>query len=339
MNQGAGKTVIVTGATGFIAREAARAASARGWTVLLGCRNLAAGRAVADELRRSTGGDVRVDALDLGDLRTVVRFVGRVVEDRSSGKLPPLGGVILKAATQYLTGTPRTPQGVEATYAATHLGHAALVRGLLPVLDEGAAVVATVTHSAVPSGRPDPVGTWGYRAYDVDPYGIVGTEGRGLLRGMPAAVRGARYFASAKLHQARLAAWCDGAGWTSPDIPLTGLVFDPGVVADSAALRPLPDPLERAVRAAGRAMGRRLPDAVSTAERSGRQLASLIEPTFDRAGSTWFVQGGDADVPRPVALDPRVLDPDRVEATWRQSRDLGDRLMPDLARHPARGRS
>jgi NAD(P)-dependent dehydrogenase (short-subunit alcohol dehydrogenase family) len=78
-------TVLITGATRGLGTETAHRLAARGWTVWLGARDLAAGQAVADRIREDDpGADVRVVELDVTKDESVAAAYD-VVEASGSG--------------------------------------------------------------------------------------------------------------------------------------------------------------------------------------------------------------------------------------------------------------
>lgn len=140
-----GRSAIVTGASSGIGVETARALARAGADVVLAVRNVAAGKAVADELRASLGpsaGKLEVRELDLADLRSVRAFV-EGWRDRAVALLVNNAGVLGVASRQ-------TAQGFELQVGTNHLGHFALTLGLLPALSRAEAgrvvTVASFVH-------------------------------------------------------------------------------------------------------------------------------------------------------------------------------------------------
>ncbi|MEJ5868767.1 SDR family NAD(P)-dependent oxidoreductase [Pseudokineococcus sp. 5B2Z-1] len=149
---GAGRTVLVTGASSGIGWHAARRLAALGARVLLGSRDAVRGERAAAALRaRVPGADVAVVALDLADLRSVRAAAADVV---ARG---PLDALLANAG---VTGTPErrtSAQGHELMLTTNHLGHALLTAELVPALaaagerSGGARVVAagSIAHRFV----------------------------------------------------------------------------------------------------------------------------------------------------------------------------------------------
>ncbi|MGZ8179230.1 SDR family NAD(P)-dependent oxidoreductase [Williamsia sp. SKLECPSW1] len=137
-----GRTVVVTGASSGIGVETARVLAARGAHVVMAVRDVAAGEAVAAEIRTAhVGARVEARRLDLADRASIDAFV-----QAWSG---PLHVLIANAGVMALPERTLTPDGVEMQFAANHLGHFRLVTGLHDALAaaDGARVVV-VTSSA-----------------------------------------------------------------------------------------------------------------------------------------------------------------------------------------------
>ena len=140
------RTAVITGANSGLGLECARAllASYETWHVVLAVRDPARGSAAVADLaapQRCT-----VLPLDLASLRSVRSFSGRL---RDAG-LPPLHAVVCNAGVQVPDGTRLTEDGVEMTFGVNHLGHFALMQGLVAQLTRPARVVV------VSSGTHDP---------------------------------------------------------------------------------------------------------------------------------------------------------------------------------------
>ncbi|KAI0438983.1 dehydrogenase/reductase [Xylaria telfairii] len=97
-------------------------------------------------------------SLDLSDSKSVRNFA----KDWSDRNYPPIKALLLNAALQFPGEIIYTPEGVEATFAISHVGHSLLFHLLCPHLASGARIVATSsgTHDpAMKSGLPDAIYT------------------------------------------------------------------------------------------------------------------------------------------------------------------------------------
>ena len=143
-----GRHMIVTGANTGIGYATARALAAAGASMTLACRNEETGQAAVDRIAdRHPGADVRLRPLDLGSLDSVDAFVDAWGDD-------PLDVIIANAglvAPDYA----ETADGIERTVGVCHVGHAALVLGLLPRLlesdDARVVMVASGSHQSPPT--------------------------------------------------------------------------------------------------------------------------------------------------------------------------------------------
>ncbi len=140
-----GRTFVITGANSGIGLEAARELVARGGEVILAVRDPRKGEQARSTL---TGrGTATVVELDLADLDSVAAFAKTVTAERSS-----LSALVCNAGVMggpYLL----TPQGFERQMATNHLGHAALVTALWPLLHAGGGRVVMVSSIAARGGR------------------------------------------------------------------------------------------------------------------------------------------------------------------------------------------
>jgi NAD(P)-dependent dehydrogenase (short-subunit alcohol dehydrogenase family) len=139
-----GKTVIITGASSGIGKEAARALVNVGASVVLAVRDQGRGEAAAAELSGPgpVTGTVEVRALDLASLASVRAFAaawdGAPVElliNNAGVMTPPLS---------------RTADGFEVQFGTNHLGHFALTNLLLPAIAGRVVTVASGAHMSAP---------------------------------------------------------------------------------------------------------------------------------------------------------------------------------------------
>jgi NAD(P)-dependent dehydrogenase (short-subunit alcohol dehydrogenase family) len=114
--------------------------------VVLAVRDLAKGEQAASTL----AGPTSVVELDLADLAQVARCVAALLERHGS-----LAAVVCNAGV--MGGAPRlSRQGFELQMATNHLGHAALVAGLWPLLHASAARVVLVSSTEARDGKLSP---------------------------------------------------------------------------------------------------------------------------------------------------------------------------------------
>jgi len=123
------KTIIVTGATSGIGKEAARVLAKRGAHVILAVRNVKLGETVSAEiLLESPTARVDVMHLDLNSLTSVREFV----ENFKAHKLPL--NILLNNAGLIYMKFRLSQDGVEETFAINHLGHFLLTNLLLDTM-------------------------------------------------------------------------------------------------------------------------------------------------------------------------------------------------------------
>ncbi len=127
-----GRTAFVTGASGGLGAETARALAARGAAVTIAARDLAKAEGVAASIHESTGSTVDVVQLELMDLDSVRAC--------AQGWLATHGPLNLLINNAGIMACPldRTDAGWEIQFATNHLGHFLLTGLLLPALKEGA---------------------------------------------------------------------------------------------------------------------------------------------------------------------------------------------------------
>lgn len=143
-----GRIVLITGANSGLGLETARALSARGATVLLGCRDATRAERARGLLEAQACGDLLILPLDLADLGSVATAAAEVCR-----RFVRLDLLINNAGVMAL---PReiNRDGHERQFATNHLGHFCLTRALLPLLQATAGSrVVTVTSGAHHFGR------------------------------------------------------------------------------------------------------------------------------------------------------------------------------------------
>jgi len=119
-----GRTIFITGANSGIGFEAARSLAAAGANVVLGCRNVEAGRASVERiLAHHPQAKASLVELDLASFESVRRCAQELAVDK-------LDAVICNAGL-FATSYQATKDGLESTVGVCHFGHFLLVQGLL----------------------------------------------------------------------------------------------------------------------------------------------------------------------------------------------------------------
>lgn len=158
----AGRTVIVTGATSGIGRQAARALAEKGARVIIAARNIEKADRVARDIRAgmandgtnnaadistsadNMAGELLIEKLDLASLSSIRDFAEKIASEHSR-----LDMLINNAGVMFCPLS-RTQDGFEQQIGVNHLGHFALTGLLLPMLKQttGSRVisVASLAH-------------------------------------------------------------------------------------------------------------------------------------------------------------------------------------------------
>jgi protochlorophyllide reductase len=152
-------TVIITGASSGVGLYAAKSMAARGWHVVMACRDVAKAKSAAATVGVPDG-SFSILHIDLGVQASVRQFVDAF---RASGR--PLNALVNNAAVYLprLREPQRSPEGYEISVATNHLGHFLLSLLLLPELRRHTAPVprlvtlGTVTANSEEFGGKVPI--------------------------------------------------------------------------------------------------------------------------------------------------------------------------------------
>ena len=128
-----GRRALVTGASGGLGAETARALASRGAAVTLTARNLEKGEAVAESIRQSTGNpNIDVGELELLSPDSVRAFAKAWLADHDELN------ILVNNAGVMACPLERNALGWEMQFATNHLGHFLLTCLLVPALKAGA---------------------------------------------------------------------------------------------------------------------------------------------------------------------------------------------------------
>jgi light-dependent protochlorophyllide reductase len=296
------RTAIVTGASAGLGLACARALLERDpdWHVVLAVRELERGRQAAASLRAAERCSVM--AADLASLDCVHRFIAQY----AAAGLPPTRALICNAGIQLTSGTRLSADGVELTFAVNHLGHFALVQGLLDRLSTPARIiiVSSDTHDAAKrTGMPVPHYTSALALAHPQPQPDLSIARLGRQR-----------YTTSKLCNVLFAYELDrrlGQGANG----ITVNAFNPGLMPGSGLARDY-KPLQRLAWRFVMPALRVLP-GVRSARQSGRHLAALAaDPSFAGVTGRYF------DGLKPTRSAADSYDRDKALDLWLTSERL-----------------
>ena len=142
-----GGVAVVTGGNSGIGAESAKALLNAGCFVVLACRDEQAGKRALAYIGAGTD-RARVQQLDLADLDSVSAACSEIAA--KEGRI----SLLLNNAGVMATPQEKTKQGFELQIGTNHLGHFALTRLLLPLIEDDGRVV-TVASTAHTMGSVD----------------------------------------------------------------------------------------------------------------------------------------------------------------------------------------
>ncbi|MFD4179667.1 oxidoreductase [Rhodococcus sp. NPDC058514] len=144
-----GRTFVVTGANSGLGEVAARALGASGASVILACRNVDKGGAVAAQI----GDNAEVRRLDLADLASVREFAAGIEKV----------DVLINNAGVMAVPRGTTVDGFETQFGTNHLGHFALTGLLLDRIADRVVTLSSGIHRMGTMNLDDP--NWERRRY------------------------------------------------------------------------------------------------------------------------------------------------------------------------------
>lgn len=142
-----GKTVVITGANTGIGKVTALDLSKRGAKVVMLCRNVEKAEEAAEEIRKSTEGEVVVHKLDLASLASV-----RECAEQLGNSLEKID-ILINNAGIMACPEMRTTEGFEMQIGTNHFGHFLLTNLLMPQLKKAAPTARIVNVSSLAHTR------------------------------------------------------------------------------------------------------------------------------------------------------------------------------------------
>ena len=305
------RTAIVTGASSGLGLACAGALLERdpGWHVALAVRDPRRGREAVAALRQP--GRCTVLELDLASLASVRDFVERY----PAASLPAPRAVICNAGIQLTSGARLSEDGIELTFAVNHLGHFALVSGLLErlALPARIVVVSSDTHdSGRRTGMPAPLYT---SAEEIaHPSAAAPARPAAVTGGRSVTWLGRRRYTTSKLCNVLFAYELDRhLGEGARGIAVNA--FNPGLMPGSGLARDY-GTLQRAAWRFLMPALRVLPQVRGTG-RSGRDLAALVtDPAYEGVTGRYF------DGLKPIRSSEDSYDRAKARDLWETSERL-----------------
>ncbi len=273
--------VIITGASSGVGLHAARALTARGWHVVMACRNLAKAQAAADSLELDAERYTLLH-IDLGSLASVRDFVR---DFRATGRT--LDALVLNAAVYMprLEEPMRSPEGFELSVATNHLGHFLLAQLLLPDLQRSSwpsrrlITLGTVTANSEEFGGKIPIPA---------PANLGDLSGlESGFRKPVAMIDGGRFKAGKAYKDSKLCNMIVSRELHRRHHEATGIVFStlyPGCVADTPLFRHTPGAFQFIFPR----FQKYITKGYVTQELAGERVAMVVaDPAFTESGVHW----------------------------------------------------
>jgi NAD(P)-dependent dehydrogenase (short-subunit alcohol dehydrogenase family) len=128
-----GKLALVTGASGGLGAETARALASKGARVVITARDVAKGKEVAEGIRASTGNHgIEVEELELGSLASIRAFADRFLANHDALQ------ILVNNAGVMACPFGKTTDAFELQFGTNHLGHFLMTGLISPALLHGA---------------------------------------------------------------------------------------------------------------------------------------------------------------------------------------------------------
>jgi NAD(P)-dependent dehydrogenase (short-subunit alcohol dehydrogenase family) len=287
-----GRTIVVTGANSGIGFAAARVLVERGAHVVLAVRDTAKGEQAAARLTGS--GATSVVELDLADLERVERCVATLLDRHDA-----LDALVCNAGVM---GGPPVPsaQGFERQMATNHLGHAALVTGLWPLLHAGAARVVVMASTEARGGRLSSA-TTREQLIDPTPY-----DHRQVYRN----TKQANLLFAQELHRR-----CGRSG-----SPVSVVAVHPGASATNLFARQLEEAGRDVLAPISRVVTRVLLQSAAAGALSTLRALDPATPSGAFVGSAWF--GQLRGPPKLLKVYASARDPATAARVWELTEEI-----------------
>lgn len=311
-------TVIVTGASSGVGLYATKALVARGWHVVMACRDLAKARAAAAGLGIPQAGVTHLH-LDLGSQASVRGFVEAF---HATGL--PLDALLNNAASYQprLKEPARSPEGYELSVATNHFGHFLLSILLLDDLKRSTRqparliTLGTVTANSEEFGGKVPIPA------PADLGDLAGLEAG--FRAPIAMIDGKAFKPGKAYKDSKLCNMIISREFHRRYHAATSIVFNtlyPGCVADTALFRDTP----KAFQTIFPWFQKNITKGYVTQELAGERTAAVVcDPEFATSGVHW--SWGNRQRPGAKAfaqgLSAKARDNARAERLWTLSAAL-----------------
>lgn len=311
-------TVIVTGASSGVGLYATKSLVARGWHVVMACRDLAKARSAAAGLGIPTDGVTHLH-LDLGSQASVRGFV-----DAFHATGLPLDALLNNAASYQprLKEPARSPEGFELSVATNHFGHFLLSILLLDDLKKSTRqparliTLGTVTANSEEFGGKVPIPA------PADLGDLAGLEAG--FRAPIAMIDGKAFKPGKAYKDSKLCNMIISREFHRRYHEATGIVFNtlyPGCVADTALFRDTP----KAFQMIFPWFQKNITKGYVTQELAGERTAAVVcDPEFAASGVHW--SWGNRQRPGAEAfaqgLSAKARDNTRAERLWTLSAAL-----------------